>query len=232
MSPNHTILSARCPKLEVATKRFLKGGGGGTPLEKWGLGLSDFECKSEKRFFNEHVEHKKSDFLSVVQRGLKYAVFWGSSKRVKNRQKSSFGAEISRTVGDKGPRKCRKSRKFGPYGCDHNFCQTPKNGRFSAFFTPPKKPLKMAKNRLFWGPRQNHHDKHVCEIANSSSHVHHNYFFSLHMCECGNSHSPKWGQKRGVFGGSKKWPFSGLFADVVKFVLSQGSLREIVLHEK
>ena len=129
--------------------------------------------------------------------------FWGSSKRVKNRQKSSFGAEISRTVGDKGPRKCRKSRKFGPYGRDHNFCQNPKNGHFSAFFTPPKKPLKMAKNRLFWGPRQNHHDKHVCEIANSSSHVHHNYFFSLHMCECGNSHSPKWGQKWGVFGGSK-----------------------------
>ncbi len=29
------------------------------------------------------------------------------------------------------------------------------------------------------------------------------------MCECGNSHSPKWGQKWGVFGGSKSGVLEG-----------------------
>jgi len=93
MSPNHTILSARCPKLEVATKRFSRKKRGGPPStfsESLKIFRSATDSCNTKFLCCNACEHKKSCFLSVFKKGQKRAFFEGSRKRVKNVKKTRF----------------------------------------------------------------------------------------------------------------------------------------------
>ena len=116
-------------------------------------------------------------FFDALLKGSKKGPFLEDPQ---NRQKTSKNSvfrpiSTSRLCPPSVPPKTGFLAKKLPYGRDHNFWHFRKNGLFSPFFGPPKDPQNDLKNDVV-SEHQNHYDKHVCEYASYSSHVHHNYF--------------------------------------------------------
>ena len=180
MSPNHTILSARGPKLEVATRRFWRGGWGGTPpLFFWrGLEREDLaSVQNEKNFVAWACCNTKNTCFSACSKRAQKWLFLGPPRKTsKNVKKHVF-----RVIFNSDDHLVVKSqnRVFGQklvhMGSIIIFGKTPKMAIFRPFLDPPDDPQKWSKMSTF-GVHQNHYDKHVCESASYSSHVHHNYF--------------------------------------------------------
>ena len=122
------------------------------------------------------LSSKKHVFRWSVKRVKKGPFLGGPQKQQKNVKNSVFRpVSTSRLCPPSVPPKTGFLAKKLPYGRDHNFWHFCKNGLFSPFFGPPKDPQNDLKKDVVY-EFQNHYDKHVCEHASYSSHVHHNYF--------------------------------------------------------
>ena len=139
MSLNHTILSARRPKLETRTKR-ISTSRRGPPKRRSKKQLKNVVRENDVfwpfliTFWHHHFHHHfiNHHFLSC-QKSLKNDVFWRGPKMAKKRQKRPKMAQIQK-----------------PWGGYHG---TPKIVIFRQNYIreKPQKVVKSAKNRPFFG---------------------------------------------------------------------------------
>ena len=154
MSPNHTILSARCPKLEVATKPFWTKKVGGPPSRFWEAVWyfwKGYRLVMIKILCCDVCDHQKNTFFDVYKKGQKRVKKGPFLRGPQKRQKTAFLGQfwLPGCAPLLYPLKRCFWQKSSHMGAIIIFGTSVKTAFFRPFLGPQKTPKMTSKTTLF-----------------------------------------------------------------------------------